>query len=241
MSDPQTNVEIEDVLTSIRRLVSENEWSQPKAAPEAARSAADEQAPAGTQHDKFVLTPALRVVERANVAETARVAPQPVERSSQAVSTEPYVAEPSARTDVSDLERMIAELEAAVTGSETNFEPEPSEIEDLVNDPQPFPVVEPEPEVEDAVEETAEAVEPVAADDHEVAPESDDPDLGQLETDIDDFLENGSLIDEEKLRELVKETVRSELQGALGERITRNVRKLVNREIYRILSSQNYE
>jgi len=35
--------------------------------------------------------------------------------------------------------------------------------------------------------------------------------------------------------------VRSELQGALGERITRNVRKLVRREIYRVLSSQEFE
>ncbi|MBY6088768.1 hypothetical protein [Maritimibacter alkaliphilus] len=46
-------------------------------------------------------------------------------------------------------------------------------------------------------------------------------------------------IDREELRELVSEIVRQELQGALGERITRNVRKLVRREIHRALISQD--
>ncbi len=48
-----------------------------------------------------------------------------------------------------------------------------------------------------------------------------------------------SYLDEESLRELVAEIVRSELQGALGERITRNVRKLVRREIQRALAAQD--
>ena len=48
-----------------------------------------------------------------------------------------------------------------------------------------------------------------------------------------------TLIDEEMLRDLVSEIVRQELQGALGERITRNVRKLVRREIHRALSAQD--
>ena len=47
-----------------------------------------------------------------------------------------------------------------------------------------------------------------------------------------------AFLDEGALRELVAETVRQELQGALGERITRNVRKLVRREIQRALNSQ---
>ena len=49
------------------------------------------------------------------------------------------------------------------------------------------------------------------------------------------------VIDEELLRNLVFDIVRQELQGTLGERITRNVRKLVRREIYRVLSSQEFE
>jgi hypothetical protein len=49
------------------------------------------------------------------------------------------------------------------------------------------------------------------------------------------------VMDEEALRDLVSEIVRSELQGALGERITRNVRKLVRREIHRALTAQEME
>jgi hypothetical protein len=55
------------------------------------------------------------------------------------------------------------------------------------------------------------------------------------------FGEDETLLDEETLRELVTEIVRQELQGALGERITRNVRKLVRREIHRALTSQELE
>lgn len=43
------------------------------------------------------------------------------------------------------------------------------------------------------------------------------------------------------LRALVVEIVRAELQGELGERITRNVRKLVRREVHRALISQNID
>lgn len=41
------------------------------------------------------------------------------------------------------------------------------------------------------------------------------------------------------LRRLVADLIREELQGELGERITRNVRKLVRREIKRALASEN--
>ncbi|MGR3838076.1 MAG: hypothetical protein ACU0A2_06945, partial [Cognatishimia sp.] len=47
-----------------------------------------------------------------------------------------------------------------------------------------------------------------------------------------------AVLDEDMLRDLVGEIVRQELQGPLGERITRNVRKLVRREINRALSSR---
>lgn len=48
-------------------------------------------------------------------------------------------------------------------------------------------------------------------------------------------------IDEDTLREMVVDIVREELQGALGERITRNVRRLVRREIHRALASQELD
>jgi len=49
------------------------------------------------------------------------------------------------------------------------------------------------------------------------------------------------VLDEEALRDLIAEIVREELAGTLGERITRNVRKLVRREIMRILSARDFE
>nr|WP_249200503.1 hypothetical protein [Thetidibacter halocola] len=59
---------------------------------------------------------------------------------------------------------------------------------------------------------------------------------------IDLLAEDGLLsIDEEALREMVADIVRQELQGALGERITRNVRKLVRREIHRVLVSKDFD
>ncbi|MBW4707693.1 hypothetical protein KX928_07830 [Roseobacter sp. YSTF-M11] len=56
-----------------------------------------------------------------------------------------------------------------------------------------------------------------------------------------DALTDEQILDEIALRDLVSEIVRSELQGALGERITRNVRKLVRREIHRALAAKELE
>lgn len=62
-----------------------------------------------------------------------------------------------------------------------------------------------------------------------------------FDDDVDALLGAQLQIDDAMLRDLVADIVREELQGALGERITRNVRKLVRREIYRILASQDFE
>jgi len=50
-----------------------------------------------------------------------------------------------------------------------------------------------------------------------------------------------SVLDEEMLRTMVAQMIREELSGTLGERITRNVRKLVRREIQRALMGQDFE
>jgi len=64
----------------------------------------------------------------------------------------------------------------------------------------------------------------------------EDEDLGGS---LDEVSAGG--LDEDALRLLVSEVVREELNGPLGERVTRNVRKLVRREIYRILSSKEFD
>ncbi|CUH99804.1 hypothetical protein [Leisingera aquaemixtae] len=57
---------------------------------------------------------------------------------------------------------------------------------------------------------------------------------------MDALAESGdSYLDEDALRDLVASIVREELQGPLGERITRNVRKLVRREIHRALAAHD--
>lgn len=78
-----------------------------------------------------------------------------------------------------------------------------------------------QPEVMDPVED-----EPVAE------PVADDERLVTLDE---------SVMDEEGLRDLVAQLVREELKGSLGERITRNVRKLVRREIHRALAARDFE
>ncbi|MFM2356077.1 MAG: hypothetical protein RLZZ528_1813 [Pseudomonadota bacterium] len=101
-----------------------------------------------------------------------------------------------------------------------------------------------------ATEESEEAAElPVAQEDHaaraprilraalpEAAP---GPDASADDSLFDDGEE--ALVDADALRDLVSEIIRQELQGALGERITRNVRKLVRREINRVLESRSFE
>ncbi|WP_088622240.1 hypothetical protein [Oceanicola sp. 22II-s10i] len=61
----------------------------------------------------------------------------------------------------------------------------------------------------------------------------------RTEPDRNEFYDDAPMIDEEALRDMVAEIVRQELQGALGERITRNVRKLVRREIQRALTAHD--
>ncbi len=50
-----------------------------------------------------------------------------------------------------------------------------------------------------------------------------------------------SMLGEAELRDLVSDIVRQELSGELGERITRNVRKLVRREIQRALATKEFD
>lgn len=77
-----------------------------------------------------------------------------------------------------------------------------------------------------------------------VVADEEDPDFAAYAEDEEGdvgLLPEESVIDEEVLREMVAEIVRQELQGSLGERITRNVRKLVRREIHRALTAQQLD
>ncbi|WP_224826502.1 DUF2497 domain-containing protein [Cognatishimia sp. MH4019] len=287
MSDPVTNVEIEDVLSSIRKLVSDDPRPSEK-------GSSDAKAPP----ERLVLTPDFRVQETED--ESAET------ESSEAVSSDEYTvseddltdfdvdpvsdddaaslfeaadgaseieeisdlsAEDTVDEDVSDapmfedvpedalqaeiveisatapsdpLESRIAELEAAVAQQEESWDPDglddsdentPSALSSSVSDI--WETVEPE-----EIPVSTPAQEPVL----EAEEEAEDDAAEASEDAFDAFAtEDDARLDEEALREMVSELVRQELQGALGARITRNVRKLVRREIHRIMDSKDFD
>jgi hypothetical protein len=66
-----------------------------------------------------------------------------------------------------------------------------------------------------------------------------DDDLGMSTIDFSE--DEDGIMDEEGLRDMIATIVREELQGELGDRITRNVRKLVRREINRALAGREFD
>ncbi|THD75881.1 hypothetical protein E7681_05375 [Thalassobius vesicularis] len=279
MSNPVTNADIEDVLSSIRRLVSED-----------ARQSVP--APVAEPSGRLVLTPALRVMESARPEEirSGEASPDTPEDETSADLPQPELVEAYEMAGLSlddtgrrNLEARIAELEAVITESggqwehdgeegsanaggfvrRLHWEPEAisAELEDT--DEAGFVEMAEEQVAEDTVVAFAEApavdeVEVVAieepevetdfaADDYEPAPLDQAEETCATPDFDDDAADEGVdfpadfVVDEQMLRALVAEVVRQELQGALGERITRNVRNLVRREIMRALTSQGLE
>ncbi|WP_299149085.1 hypothetical protein [uncultured Tateyamaria sp.] len=131
-------------------------------------------------------------------------------------------AEP-ATDHAQSLSDKIAALETLIGGRDDEFEPDDPGTDDYAGTQAPAM------EWEDAEEPPVHAAFAEAP----KAPAKDDQ--APLFSSEDD------LLDEDALRELVSDIVREELQGALGERITRNVRKLVRREIHRALAAQELE
>jgi hypothetical protein len=305
MSDPVTNIEIEDVLSSIRRLVSNGPQG---------RGAKPADRPAETQsEDRLVLTPALRVDDSAasvqhdsfvwkDMLEDAKSGAQdsgaepepeadimpepdsayppadgvpeagglfqsrraPLARDSQTAEDHADAAASHSDDDAPGardaaplgLEAQAAEFEAAVASRDDQWEPDGTTDDALAGQPVPSldwrdlgeetPTAEPDWAIPDwASAETRAAADPQregeesTAQDHDKAPDA----AAEAEaTDAPQGLSiDDSLLDEESLRDLIAEIVREELQGALGERITRNVRKLVRREIHRALTSQDFD
>jgi hypothetical protein len=139
MSNQVTNVEIEDVLSSIRRLVAEGEKTVTPVF-----SLKNDTPVAATQPERFVLTPALRVAQpdEAGTDDHADLSPESTELAAQFVAPapEPLILTPAAVVEVplihdamsaserASLEETIAELEAAVTDQTDEWEPDGSEF-----------------------------------------------------------------------------------------------------------------
>jgi hypothetical protein len=105
--------------------------------------------------------------------------------------------------------------------------PQPAELDE----PEPVAEIDSDPAAADLAEAEVVAELSRAVEDEVAEQAAAEPGLF-APGDADDF-------DEEALREVVRDIIREELQGALGERITRNVRKLVRAEISRAIASRD--
>lgn len=156
-------------------------------------------------------------------------------------------------TDRSELVATIAELEAAVSKDAHDFEPDGSETtgqtiawpgaiaRQFADADEAETVDGPAEDVSDPAPAAAIPEASVPFTHRETTTDAQDEFDDDLDEDLDGLMAQGTTLDEDALRELVSQVVREELSGPLGERITRNVRKLVRREIYRILSSQEFD
>ncbi len=126
MSEPVSNAEIEDVLSSVRRLVAEN------------TGAGREKAAQVETSERLVLTPAFRVLERGDatsedidetVEETEEISMSDDVPADFSPTPEPDAMSDNAEVNSSVLERKIAELEAAIGDTYEEWEPDGSEEE----------------------------------------------------------------------------------------------------------------
>ncbi|MFK7745497.1 MAG: hypothetical protein AB8B47_10615 [Roseobacter sp.] len=241
MSDIVTNAEVEDVLSSIRRLVGDNKRP----------------ADSGVQvavEDRFVLTPQLRVSESdvlvlqpQDAIETEEdwcefeepPLPEPyvlkdavARNPNQVAAEETEHQQPALETPPSDapssffeLSAKIAALETAIAKTSDQWDPDGPGRDPYAGTQSPAM------KWQDNVELDAKGTPVKDAADMPV-----DANTIRLAETVEE-----QIMDESALRDLVSEIVRSELQGDLGERITRNVRKLVRREIQRALTAQSLD
>jgi hypothetical protein len=247
MTEPMTSGEIEDVLSSIRKLVSEDLRPQPRVpAPDAAPDTPPEA-------DKLILTPALRVVEGSAEAEATLAAAEVAE------------AEP----DPEPARRLRLDTVVSAFATQVNPPPEGWEAETgdatvthLLRTPPGghAPAVEPFPDA------SAEDESPSSGDipDAEIvdgnatgglhfarqarraglADADDEPPAAPPEAEV---LRGAAEVPEapmldlhaDALADLVRDILREELQGPLGERMTRNIRKLVRAEVARMLATKD--
>jgi hypothetical protein len=284
MSEPKSTGEIEDVLSSIRRLVSEDlrpAARQPAAPP-----------PPREVGEKLMLTPALRVVrdDIPPVAHAPEVPPQSAAAAFQSVRSAPaadavaalgaamgqrgvqdesgdedlpanharwdaeeagfidvdHAAETADPVDVAAAPPRIEADEAwtgALAEDDAIVGQAAHEAEDWVPETEPSEDrLDPHWQAEEAEVITSAAPQGTWADAataevlRELSEEAEaEAVFGRIDEPAD------AVYDEELLRELVRDIIREELQGALGERITRNVRKLVRAEIARALAVRDFE
>lgn len=241
MTDKVTNEKVEDVLSSIKRLVGDEGRNIPDLVP----------ASRARKPGRLVLTDALRVskpsadpkpnsmgkaAESVQPAAETSVKPMML-RASDAVAQQDPANQTAENPDrlvppSNSLSAKIEALEAAIARTEDQWEPDGDSEDDYSG--------------------TRVKSLTWAADEktHEAAPQKGtsgkaafirDPDavVEQADTSVAPSERPDVTVPEDGvLRDMIAQIVREELQGVLGERITRNLRKMVRREIYRALSEQ---
>ena len=220
MTEPLSSNEIEDVVSSVRRLVSTDPRPKPLTR--------------DLGPDKLLLTPSLRVVSDN---------PAPVAMA-------PLILQNAMPGDAGDdrLHLVEAEWEDELW---TAPEPPLAELALGAEEAEVLAAVTPWPEVaagatgpDAAPDAMADTAWPEAEADwvEDAAPDEDssddDVDVAEMLTAAVVEDEAFQRLDQAELHALVRAMVREELQGNLGERITRNVRKLVRAEINRALAAR---
>ncbi|MGI9368062.1 MAG: hypothetical protein ACR2O2_04410 [Ruegeria sp.] len=291
MSDRVASAEIEDVLSSIKRLVGEEGRKLSDLVPRSVER----------KPGRLVLTDALRVAEPAMVADEPdrptpvqvadqtsyvepELTPEPqsssgnsapmrlhlshkvpddnlvsstsalsenAEVSNSSVQNEDLVLDEDVPEQLADsLSSKIEALEAAIAHTEDQWEPD-GESDDAYSGTR-MRAMEWGAGAALADSKTAAVDDESAATEPAAVESSDGPDspavfIRDRSADAEQpdqeggFVESLGALDDEQLRALVSEIVHEELQGELGERITRNVRKMVRREIYRALAAQGLQ
>ncbi len=210
MTERMTNVEYGDVLSSIRRLVAEGAGGEPL--------------PVGP--DPLVLTPALRVVTPADP-----VPPAPFMEAEEdwLPESDPETGAPFIRPAT-----VVSLTGGAARADLTAAHASPAEPDGM--GPAGSPAA---PEAAaDAVPQEPRAGRSSAG---EEARQRQETATADLETRLPvsaaeraTAASEGALdLEDDRLRAMVQAVIREELQGELGERITRNIRKLIRAEIHR--------
>jgi hypothetical protein len=228
MSNMARSDEIDELVSSVRNLVAQKETGAQRKAP---------------SPDRLILTPALRI---------DAPAPESPEKASDPVPAETLILDNAIVETTPEIDGTLAGLEAAVTAQAEDWEADGGESFDQATwaasafqppmDDSQAPAQSEAAETDLAPEAENILVETPPA---ETAPDAAIEEIvAELQTQVaEDVVAQhvGPAIDETALRETVLRILREELAGEMGERITRNVRKLVRREINRVLVSRDLD
>lgn len=254
MTEKVVNGRVEDVLSSIKRLVGERGEQTSEPTPSIAR-----------KPGRLVLTDALRVGGTSSIQDSPEIEAEAKAGYTADASVKPMLlracdivnredpankeqaAPEPPKNPTNSLSAKIEALEAAIARTEDQWEPDGDSEDEYSGTPAKALEFSARKEFSDTGGKKAEPTQAKAKEavattkatfirDPEVITA---PPAHPVEAAAEDSAIAG--ISEDALRKMIAEVVREELQGVLGERITRNVRKMVRREIYKALAEQDLE